>query len=84
MFRSRNRLFHLIWKECGRPSKGTIHECYKMSKKNFRKACRKAILAQAKCSYDNIDKLCRARNSGTCGILLKEPRSGDSDNISLA
>ena len=84
--KSRNRLFHLIWKECGRPSKGTIHECYKVSKKNFRKACRKAIQAQAKSSYRNIEKLCRARNSRQMWNIIKrtKPRIGDSDNISLA
>jgi len=41
--RDRHRLWYRIYKDNGRPSEGIVYECYKMSKYQFRQACRKAI-----------------------------------------
>ena len=41
--RTRNRLFHYIWKSSGRPVSGVIYDCYKSSKKTYRQCCRSAI-----------------------------------------
>ena len=31
--KNRNRLFHYIWKSCGRPSSGVVYNCYKYARK---------------------------------------------------
>ena len=41
--RNRNRIFHHIWKSCGRPTSGTTYDCYKASRKAYRACCRTAI-----------------------------------------
>ena len=44
--RDRNRLFHRIWKSCGRPSDGQVYDCYRVSRKTYRKCCRDAVRLQ--------------------------------------
>jgi len=41
--RDRHRLWHSIYKDNGRPSEGIVYDCYKMSKTQFRQACRTAV-----------------------------------------
>ena len=37
VLRKRNRLFHHIWKSCGKPISGSVADCYKASRKANRK-----------------------------------------------
>ena len=83
--KQRNRLFHLIWKESGRPVSGLIYECYKATKKNFRRACRLALSAKAKLCYSTIDKLHKAKDSRRMWNVIKHAKSTPlgSDGINL-
>jgi len=38
--KARNRFWHSLWVENGKPTHGAVHDCYKESKRNFRKICR--------------------------------------------
>ena len=83
--KSRNRLFHYIWKESGRPRTGVVYECYKLAKKNFRRACRQAINNHSKGRFLQIDKLYKARSPEkmwNC-IKLTKKQNVNYDAISL-
>ena len=83
--KSRNRLFHYIWKESGRPSTGVVYKCYKLAKKNYRRACRQAINNHSKGRFLQIDKLHKARNPKkmwNC-IKLTKKQNVNYDAISL-
>ena len=51
------KVFHTIWRECGKPSSGTVNENYKYAKKSYRKACRLAINHHINIPVVNINKL---------------------------
>ena len=83
--RRRNQLFYYIWKESGRPLNGHIHDCYKASKKGYRKACRDAVRHRARLSWDTVDKLYQARRPSQMWNIIKQARSSPqvSEGINL-
>ena len=82
--RRRNQLFYYIWKESGRQN-GHIHDCYKDSKKGYRKACRNAVRHRARLSWDTLDKLYQARRPSQMWNIIKQARSSPqvSEGINL-
>ena len=82
--RNSNRLFHYIWKSCGRPSSGTVYDTYKSARKAYRQCCRRAVKNLSETKYKLLNNL---RSSGTGKIWnairkLKNKRTSQ-DGISL-
>ena len=59
-----NRLFHYIWKSSGPPSDGNVYECYKLSRKEFRRCCLRAVNDRSKQTYKLIAKLYKEKAPG--------------------
>ena len=59
--RNRNRLYHHIWKCCGRPSTGCVYECYKATRKSYRRSCRQAVQNKTQNTLQILEKLYQDR-----------------------
>ena len=83
--RDRNRLFHHIWKSCGRPSSGAVFDCYRDSRKAYRRACRQAVNSRSKYTANLILQLHRERNQGRLWNVIKhrELSQQPQDNIGI-
>ena len=60
--RDRCRLFHDIWSAMGRPKSGEAYQCYKASRKDYRRVCRKAVSTRINYRFKMIDKLFKENN----------------------
>ena len=83
--RDRNRLFHYIWKCSGRPKSGVIYDCYRGSRKAYRRCCRQAVHDKTNKHYSLINKLHGVKQkSKMWNIIRKTKKSNMSfDSISL-
>ena len=83
--RDRNRLFHYIWKCSGRPKSGVIYDCYRGSRKAYRRCCRKAVHDKTNKHYSLISKLHGVtQKSKMWNIIRKTKKSNISfDSIIL-
>ena len=83
--RDRNRLFHHIWKSCGRISSGAVFDCYRDSRKAYRRACRQAVNSRSKYTANLISQLHRERNQCRLWNVIKhrKPSQQPQDNIGI-
>ena len=83
--RRHNRLFHYIWKSCGRPSDGNVYECYKLTRKEFRRCCRRAVNDRSKQTYKLIEKLYKEKTPAKMWNVIRKTKSSNenTDGISL-
>ncbi len=63
---------------CGRPREGHVYQCYKMAKKAFRSAWRKAINCELSSRFNNINIHALSRNGNK---FWKEVRKVTRGNI---
>ena len=83
--RNHNKLFHCIWKSCGSPVSGVIHECHKAARKSYRRCCRQAVNMCKNEKFRLIDKLYHERNLKNIIRKSKQNTSacGDYNAISM-
>ena len=78
--RNRNKLFHYIWKSCGRPNK--VYECYRTACKDYRHCCRQAVQTKSQRITTLIETMYRERKSKKFWNLIRStkqnPNAGDA------
>jgi hypothetical protein len=80
--RDRNRLFHHIWKSCGRPSHGTVYNCYRDSRKVFRRCCCLAVYSKTKQTARLISRLHQeGKPNNLWKLIRKSKQHKQSENI---
>ena len=73
------RFWWYIWVQNGRPREGAVFDCYKFSKKQFRKASRKCLHNVFNKSINQLNNLFRdGRSKKFWNTLKKKPSSGVS------
>ena len=77
--KQRNKVFHTIWRECGKPSSGTVYENYKYAKKFYRIACRLAMNHHINIPVVNINKLFQANKSADMWRLIRKTKMKPSE-----
>ena len=79
--RDRNRTFHHIWKRSGRPTKGLLYECYKSTRKAYRKCCRQAVKSK-KCSvYEQLTTYYIQRNSKMMWNIIRKTKRKPTQTV---
>jgi len=77
--KSRNRFWYKLWVENDKPSHGVIFECYKESKKYFRKACRNAQTNHINTQYRAVSSYFRHRNTNKLWAAVKQLKNSNQD-----
>ena len=72
--RNRNRLFHKIWKSCGSPDNGTVYDCYKSARKQYRRACRLAMTSRTTKTFALIERYARENKSNKMWNVIKQTK----------
>jgi hypothetical protein len=79
--RDRNRLYHYIWKCCDKPKSGIVWECYKNSRKAYRRVCRNSVNDKTNAVAGLINKLHKERKPARLwNIIRKAKKECVSDN----
>ena len=80
--KNRNKLFHYIWKSCGRPNKGQVYDCYRTARKEYRRCCRRAVQSKSQRITTLIETMYRERKSKKFWNLIRSskqnPNAGDA------
>ena len=71
-------MWHKIWNDCGRPKTGFIFECYKNTKKRFRRICRFAFSKKQNRQYEVIDALWKSKRTGEFWNVIRKYRKYNS------
>ena len=85
--KNHNKLFHYIWKSCGRPNKGQVYDCYRTAPKDYR-CCRLAVQTKSQRITTVIETMYRERKSKKFWNLIhgtkQNPNAGytiDTDTL---
>ena len=81
--RNRNRLYHHIWKCCGRPSTGCVYECYKATRKSYRRSCRQAVQNKTQNTLQILEKLYQDRKCHQFWKVIRRLKQDKKDAINL-
>ena len=76
---SKNRFWYRLWRDNDKPTHGVIHECYKASKRQFRKTCR---IAQKNCTnrqYNAISCYMKYKNTNKLWAAVKQMKNTKQD-----
>ena len=70
--RNRCRLFHSIWSSMGRPKFEQAYNCYKDSRKCYKRTCRMAVNRKTGDRFKVIDKMSKANKSGKMWNIIRK------------
>ena len=80
--RDKKRMWWTIWVQCGRPRSGTIYDCWKGSKKIFRKTCRHNMNNILNSQVDKMNHFfSERRTSCFWNVLRTRKRSRNNSNL---
>ena len=54
---------YIAWKSCGSPDSGTVYDCYKSARKQYRTACRLAMTSRTTKTFALIERFARENKS---------------------
>jgi len=77
--KAKNRFWRNVWIENGRPSQGVVYDCYKDTKRRFRRACRAAQQETAKAKYCAINGYMKHRNINKLWAAVRKTRNYSRD-----
>jgi len=72
--RDRSRLFFHMWKSLGRPQEGVVLECYKHSRKVYRRVCRAAMNCRTRRQHLVLEQLYHSRRPGQFWNSIRKMR----------
>jgi len=73
--KSKNMFWRKLWMENGKPTHGIVYECYKDTKRQFRRACRSAQHESARDKYNIMNCYMRHRNTNKLWAAVKRLKS---------
>ena len=84
--RDRMRLFYHMWKSCGRPGEGAVYECYKDSRRAYRRTLRRAVSTEGNRNHRLLTQLFHTNRPGKFWNLVRKARARNSscDAIQIA
>ena len=82
--RRRNRLFHYLWKEAGRPSSSNVYETYKSAKRHYRQTCHKAMQNKIAMPFKTLDRLHSAKNSKQFWNIVRKSKKNDVQDDAIS
>ena len=82
--RDRNKLFHHIWKSSGRPTSGTAYECYKQSRKAYRRCCRQAVHDKSTQTIRLIERHFKNKKSSRLWNLIRSTKATSQCNEAVS
>ena len=82
--RDRNKLFHYIWKSSGRPTSGTAYECYKQSRKAYRRCCRQAVHDKSTQTIRLIERHFKNKKSSRLWNLIRSTKATSQCNEAVS
>ena len=81
--RDRCRLFFRIWKEMGRPLHGTAYECYRNSRRTYRRECRSAANKRIQRNHHLLNDLYSTRNPRKFWSMVRKMRSRQQNSDAI-
>ena len=81
--RDRNRLFFHIWKSVGCPKEGATYECYRDSKRSYRKVCRQAVQNGYRRKFNLIDKLHKEKKPSSMWNIIRQSKGNQMNQNSI-
>ena len=72
--RNRCRLFHYIWKSSGRPKVGKVFECFKDTRKTYKRCCRDSVNSNIRNKSNLINKLHREKKSANLWNVIRKSK----------
>jgi len=77
--KSRNRFWHKLWIENSKPTHGAVYECYRESKKHFRRMCRLSKHNVTQEKYGEITNYLKHRNINKLWAAIKHMKNVKQD-----
>ena len=72
--RDRNRLFFHIWKSVGRPKQGVTYDCYRESRRAYRRSCKQAVENGYSKKINLINKLYKENKTARMWNLVRKSK----------
>ena len=72
--RDRNRLFFHIWKSVGRPKQGVTYDCYRESRRAYRRTCKQAVENEYSKKFNLINKLYKENKTARMWNLVRKSK----------
>ena len=72
--RDRNRLFFHIWKSVGRPKQGVTYDCYRESRRAYRRTCKQAVENGYSKKFNLINKLYKENKTARMWNLVRKSK----------
>jgi len=77
--KSRNRFWYKMWIDNSKPTSGAVYECYRESKKQFRRICRMSKHKVTQEKYEVINNYLKHRNTNKLWAAVKQLRNAKQD-----
>ena len=81
--RDTNRLFFHIWKSVCCPKEGATYECYRDSKRSYRKVCRQAVQNGYRQKFNLIDKLHKEKRPSSMWNIIRQSKGNQMNQNSI-